>query len=143
MKIEEIEKRKTDYIQGVYNKIGFTQILDELISEKKRFIELQELFKSENKRWSNELDLQLKYSEYERKKNTKLTKEVDKWKKDHKELLNIFMKSEEKNTKLKEQLKDIKSQLFDVSKPLDPEIGEALDEFSKTQGTKKPKKKRF
>jgi len=33
--------------------------------------------------------------------------------------------------------------LHNVSKPLDSEIQKALDEFSKTQGTKEPTKNRF
>jgi len=36
-----------------------------------------------------------------------------------------------------------KLNIDDVSKPLDGELQEALNEFSKTQGTKEPKKKRF
>lgn len=33
--------------------------------------------------------------------------------------------------------------LHNVSKPLDPELQKALNDFSKTQGTKEPTKKRF
>ena len=43
-----------------------------------------------------------------------------------------------------EQIKQVENlALASVSKKLDGEVQEQLNEFSKTQGTKKPKKKRF
>ena len=78
-----------------------------------------EQWEKTSKRWENELDLQLKYSEYERKKNAKLTKEVEGLEKlASNRLIELSKNSNawsKENTKLKEGLNDIKSQLFDVN----------------------------
>jgi len=59
-----------------------------LITENKRLVIENKKLTKNDQRWSNELDLQLKYSEYLDKQNAKLTK----------------------------GLNDIKSQLFDVNR---------------------------
>ena len=77
----------------------------------------------EVERWENELNLQIGWLNVERKKNAKLTKEVEVIENQSEETIEILgrdytkrkNKLIEENTKLKEGLNDIKSQLFDVN----------------------------
>ena len=141
--IEEIKR----FLNALYKRDNIN------VNHKNHIVKILDKLTKEIDRWENELNLQIGWLDVERKKNAKLLNanillanerlklkeeieglEKEMFLKDVKHLTtqNLWSNTLEENTKLKEGLNDIKSQLFDVNR-CDTILTSAIEQILKNK----------